>query len=157
MNVGARKRRPDWRRIKKHRSYTVDEAARTLGASKGTVRRWTKSGLPALVDQKPMLILGADLIEFGGGRRKPKCKCAPDECYCVRCRVPRTPFDREAEYVPLNGTGGNLRGLCPICTTLMHKRVSLRQLPAISALLELSFPQGHPSLRDCDKPSPNDH
>jgi hypothetical protein len=71
-------RRPDWRRVKKHRSYAVDEVARTLGISKGTVRRWIKSGLSALTDQKPMLILGADLIDFGKTRRRPKSNCAPD-------------------------------------------------------------------------------
>jgi hypothetical protein len=110
-----------------------------------------------MTDQKPTLILGSDLIEFGKARRQPKHKCAPDECYCVRCRVPRVPFDGEAEYVPLNSTGGNLRGLCPDCTTLMHKRVSRRQLSAVSALLTLSFPQGDPNLGDCSNPSMNDH
>jgi hypothetical protein len=39
------KRGSDGRGIKLHRNYTVDEAARALGCSKGTVRRWLKIGL----------------------------------------------------------------------------------------------------------------
>ena len=54
----------NWRAVKMHRNYTVDEAARVLGRDKGTIRRWIAKGLPAIKDQKPHLILGTDLIEF---------------------------------------------------------------------------------------------
>lgn len=65
-------RKPDRRSIKLHRSYTVDEASRTIGSAKGTIRRWIKSGaLPALTDQKPNLILGEDLIDYLKARAKP--------------------------------------------------------------------------------------
>jgi len=58
--------------VKVHRSYTVDEASRLLGVAKGTVRRWMTAGLPFLTDQKPALILGADLAAFLKARAKPK-------------------------------------------------------------------------------------
>ena len=64
--------------------------ARTWG-HKGTVRRWTKSGLPSITDQKPLLILGEDLIEFLTLRKAPSQKCSPFECYCVKCRALKWP------------------------------------------------------------------
>lgn len=51
------RRRFNWSRVKVHRSYTVDEAARLLGVTKGTIRRWIGAGLPAITDRKPFLIL----------------------------------------------------------------------------------------------------
>ena len=56
-------------RVKTHRPYTVDEAAKTLGVGKPTVRRWIKGGLYALTDRKPWLIQGGDLIDFLKARR----------------------------------------------------------------------------------------
>ena len=40
------RRRPNWRRIKLHRNYTVEEAADALGKHPHTVRGWLKEGLP---------------------------------------------------------------------------------------------------------------
>ena len=54
-------KRLNWRKVKKHRSYTVDEVARLLSVHKGTVRRWTKNGLKVLDDQRPLLILALTL------------------------------------------------------------------------------------------------
>ena len=53
----ARRSKPRLKGIKTHRNYTVDEVAKALGVSKGTVRRWIKCGLPVLKERKPMLIL----------------------------------------------------------------------------------------------------
>ena len=58
-------RRPNWRGVRRHRSYSVDEAARTVDVAKGTVRRWTKAGLPAITDRKPALTL-VDIFRLGG-------------------------------------------------------------------------------------------
>ena len=99
-------------RIKMHRSYSVDEAARILGKAKGTVRRWLKGGLPAVNDQKPSLILGEDIIEFLTLQKAPAKKCTLFECYCVKCRTPRRPAGDIAEYVPITPKTGNLRALC---------------------------------------------
>lgn len=47
-----RKRHPNYRRIKIHRNYTVEEAALQLNVHKNTVRSWIKDGLPALSDKE---------------------------------------------------------------------------------------------------------
>ena len=72
----TRKPKSSRHRINIHRGYSVDEVARARGVTKGTVRRWTKSGLPAITDQKPLLILGEDLIEFLTMRKAPSQRCS---------------------------------------------------------------------------------
>lgn len=151
-------RRPRWRAIKMHRSYTADEAARSLGVAKGTVRRWITAGkLPALTEQRPHLILGQDLIAFGGARKRRKQTCAPGELYCVRCRAPRAADGGMVEFIALTPLGGNLRAICDACGTLTHRRVSLRQLPGWEALLEVTHRDEAPHLRERDQPCGNDH
>jgi excisionase family DNA binding protein len=152
------KRRPNWRAIKIHHNYTVDEAARALGVAKITVRRWIKDkGLPVLQDRKPVLILGGDLIDFGAARARPKQRCGFGELYCVKCRAPRGPAGGMVEYLPLHSDGGNLRAICGVCETLMHRRVSLRQLSDWEAILEVSRAQALPHLMKQTDPCLNDH
>ncbi len=153
--MGAR--RPSGRRIKIHRSYTVEEAARALGIAKGTVRRWLKQGLPHLADLRPALILGSDLKTFLEGRRKPKQTCQPEECLCMSCKAPRRPAFGEVEYHPLTAKGGNLRALCEACSTVMHKRVSLAGLEDLKAILTVIEPQNETRLGKGAVPCTNDH
>ncbi len=66
-----RKRHPNYRLVKIHRSYTVEEVARLFGTHKNTVRAWVRAGLPKCDGERPMLILGRDLAAYPEG--------APDE------------------------------------------------------------------------------
>jgi excisionase family DNA binding protein len=140
--------RLDRRKVKRHHSYTVDEAARTVGAARGTVRRWLDKGLPAIRDRKPFLILGDDLAAYMAGRARPKRSCPPGTCYCVKCREARQPAGNMAEFVPINAHSGNLRALCPDCGSLMHRRTSASQLAAIRALLDVAIVERQPRLSD---------
>lgn len=117
-------KRANWRAIKRHRNYNVDEAARALNVAKGTIRRWIKDGLPAITDKKPALIMGADLIEFLKARKPKKQKLLINELLCFSCKVPRHPAFGEVEYIISNTKSGSLRALCEVCTTVMHKRIS---------------------------------
>jgi excisionase family DNA binding protein len=149
--------RLDRRRIKLHHSYTVNEAARVIGAARGTVRRWLDKGLPAIRDRKPFLILGEDLVAYMAGRARPKRTCPPGTCYCVKCRDARRPDGNMAEFVPINAHSGNLRALCPDCGSLMHRRTAASQLAAIRAILDVAIVERQPRLNDSGHPSMNDH
>jgi predicted site-specific integrase-resolvase len=150
-------KRPTGQRIKTHRNYDVTEAARGLGVAKGTVRRWLKAGLPCLSDQRPVLILGADLKDFLAKRKKPKQTCRIDECLCLSCKVPRSPAFNEVEYRPLMSGCGNIRALCDVCSTIMHKRVSASDLVALKATLTVTEQQGEPPISNDETPCTNDH
>jgi MerR HTH family regulatory protein len=65
-------RYPSARRIKIHRTYTVEEIARVLDVHKHTVRRWEKVGLLAIDDHRPKLFRGPDVHVFLGARA---CRC----------------------------------------------------------------------------------
>ena len=127
------------RLIKRHRSYSFDEAARILGVAKGTLRRWVIDGLPILTDQRPHLILGADLIDFLEKRRSRQQKCKLPECFCFRCRTPRMPAFGAVEIFAVKGGSGNLRALCECCSTVMHKRVAATKLGELSKLVDVSL------------------
>ena len=62
-----------------------------------------------------------------------------------------------AEFVPLSPSSGNLRALCPDCSTLMHRRVSVAKLDALMAILEVVIVEADERLTDTTNPSLNDH
>jgi len=135
-----RKRRPNYRLVKIHRSYTVEEAARQLGTHKNTVRAWVKAGLPTCGSKRPTLILGRDIRAYLQERRtKNKRPCQPGEIYCVRCRAPKRPAGDMAEYKPTTVSLGNLIGICPDCDGMIYRRASRAKLAEIQGNLDISF------------------
>src|SRR5256885_3675036 len=114
-----RKRHPNHRLIKIHRSYTVEEIATLFGVHRNTVRAWVKAGLPICDDKRPMLVLGPALAKFLQVRRaKGKHSCHPGEIYCVRCRAPKHPASDMADCLPVTEKLGNLVGICPDCNSI---------------------------------------
>lgn len=134
-------RRADYRRVKVHRSYEIAEAARLLGVHKNTVRGWIRrDGLSALTDRRPYLILGADLRSFLQKRRRAnRCKCPPDHLYCLKCRAAKLPAGSIADFIPSPRGAGNVRGSCPDCGKLIHRRCSPRELALNFPNLEIKF------------------
>ncbi|WAP69946.1 helix-turn-helix domain-containing protein [Jiella pelagia] len=150
-------RRPNGRAIKKHRSYAVDEASRALNVHKGTIRRWLKAGLPSMTDQRPALILGADLIAFLDARKPKRQRCALHQAFCFTCREPRDPAYGEVEFIASAGGAGMMRALCPVCTTMMHKRLSGADLPKLQAKVAVTIRRADERLVESHSPCPNDH
>lgn len=151
-----RRRRASARRVKKHHNYTVEEAAETIGAHKNSVRRWIASkALPALTEMRPHLILGRDLHRFLTAPKPGAVTLRPGECYCVKCKEARRPALNMADFVAVNDRWGNLRGICPACSILMHRRVSQSGLAEISSDLEVKILDGQPRLKGRGCPSTN--
>ncbi len=151
-----RKRRPNYRLVKIHRSYTVEEAARLFCAHKNTVRAWIKAGLPTCDTRRPTLILGRDLAAYLQARRvKNKRPCQQGEIYCVRCRAPKRPAGDIAEYQPLTASLGNLIGICPDCEAMIYRRASLAKLPEIQGNLNISFAEAKRRVIEIDSPTVN--
>ena len=149
-------RRPNPRLVKIHRSYTVPEIERLLGKHENTIRSWLKHGLPAINRQRPVLVHGQALVDFLRTRRlKARRRCRAGEFYCVRCRAPRMPAGDMADYIPLSSVSGNLRGICPVCETLIHRRVSLAKIGQATGNLEVMFPHPRPHIGGSGSPSVN--
>lgn len=150
------RRHPNHRLIKIHRSYSVEEVAATLGVHKNTVRNWLRHGLDANDSSRPVLIHGQGLVAFLKSRRQAnKQRCKPGEIYCVRCRTPVSPAGSMADYLPLATGSGNLRGICPQCDTLVHRRVSLARIDTVRGDLDISFPQARERIGEAPPPTVN--
>ena len=151
-----RKRHPNHRRVKTHRSYTVEEIAAVFGIHKNTVRAWVKGGLPTCDGKRPIVILGIDLIAFLQARRaKNKQTCQPGEIYCVRCRAPKLPAGDMAEYLPFTDKLGNLRGICPDCYSIINRSVSMAKLGQVRGKMDITFPQALRRVSESNQPAEN--
>lgn len=151
-----KRRRPNPRLAKIHRSYTVAEIADLFSVHRNTVRQWIKDGLPVLDEQRPLLVLGRELGDYLQARRdRNKRKCAPGQIYCVKCREPRAPDGGIAEYRPSGGGQGSLIGICPECETVIYRRTSDAKLEQVSAELEVTISQASTHISDSSHPSPN--
>jgi hypothetical protein len=151
-----RKRHPNHRLVKIHRSYTAEEIANLFGIHKNTVRGWVKAGLAISDDKRPMLILGHDLAAFLQARRiKNKQTCKPGEIYCVGCRAPKLPAANMAEYSPVTEKFGNLKAICPDCDSIMNRRVSIAKLEQVLGKMDISFPQATGHIVESTKPTVN--
>src|SRR6185295_15888418 len=96
--MGARY--PNHNLVKVHLTYSVDEIGRLLHVSKGTVRRWLKTGLESVGGRGMTIVRGRILREFLRQRRvSAKRPCEPGFLYCLRCRTPKEPANGRADLV----------------------------------------------------------
>ncbi len=143
-------------RVKLHRSYTVGELADVLEVHKNSVRQWHRSGLVPVDRCKPMLFQGGDVRAFLKKRNADrKIPCPPGTLYCVRCRAARAPALGMIDYVPLTPTSGNVRALCSVCETIMHRRIQLTALATKMPGLAVHMAEAQPRLRERPNPSAN--
>ena len=151
-----RKRHPNYRLVKIHRNYTVEDIAGLFGAHKNTVRQWIKAGLEPLDRRRPLLVHGSDLSAFLRDRKqKNKRPCKPGEVYCVRCRAPKQPDGDMADYLPITERLGNLEGICPDCGAMIYRRASLAKLAQIRGKLNITFREAPRQVSKRGEPSLN--
>lgn len=149
----AGRRRPNPGRVKIHRNYTVAEIASLFGVHRNTVRNWIRQGLPVIDGPGQTLIYGRDLRTFLEERRQnARRPCPPGHLFCVKCRAPKIPVGKMVDYLPSTGTLGTLRGICPGCESLIHRRASLAKLNAIRADLDITFPKAEARIGERNFP-----
>lgn len=153
--MGTKHPNPNLAKI--HLTYSVDEIARLLSVSRGTVRRWLKTGLATVEGPGLKIVRGSVLREFLRKRRADgKRPCGLGFLYCLRCRVPRQPAGARAELICSEGTAiGNLRGICPECSALMYRRVNVARLSAVQGVLEIALPDAQSRLGGIHRPCLN--
>lgn len=147
-------RRINPRLIKLHRPYSVEEAARALGAHKNSIRGWIKNGLPIVDQSRPVLILGHELRAYLERKRKAaKRPCPPGTLYCFKCRQPRAPAMGMVEATRQNATTGNLKAICEVCGTMMHRRTRLTAINTIMPNLDVQIREADPRI--CERTAPS--
>ena len=140
--------------VKVHRSYDTGELAGCLGVHKNTVRHWQREGLKPNDTRRPLLFQGERVRAFLTARiAKRKRPCPPGTLYCFRCRQPRPPALGMVDYLAVTAASGNLRAMCTICETIMHRRVRRTALSAIMPGLDVQFGEAPPRLKGRPPPS----
>lgn len=116
-------------RAKKHRSYTVAEAARLYGVHRNTVRHWMKNDLSVVRVGGLVLILGEELERFHNDRKAARRRpCPPGTIYCVKCREPREPNPASLGQTSANDRTAVVTGTCSDCGTGLNRRTRLADL-----------------------------
>lgn len=143
-------------RVKSHFSYTAGELAACLNVHKNTVRNWQRKGLAPIDGQRPTLFQGATVRAFLKSQRASRKRpCAPGTIYCLPCREPRRPALGMVDYQPMRHESGNLRAICEVCETVMHRRIRFADLERKMPGCEVQITQGTSSLNGQSSPSLN--
>lgn len=140
-------RRANPNRVKRYRSYSIDELARCLDVHKNTVRHWQAQGLEPIDNSRPVLFHGPTVRAFLANRNSSRKRpCPPGTLYCFRCRSPRLPALGMVDFVPIRPASGNLRALCACCDTIMHRRVRETEIAKVMPGCTVQFTQAQPNL-----------
>lgn len=138
MKKQMARRSPNYRLVKIHRNYTVEEVTSLLEVHRNTVREWIRHGLPTLNDKRPILILGRVLADWLKDRRTMKKRpCQAGEIYCMRCRIPQKPAGDLYDYKFCTPKVITVEGICPSCHSMMYQRVNLTRFKQIREMLEI--------------------
>lgn len=125
MSALAKRRAANPRLVKRDLSYSVEEVSTLLDVHENTIRNWMANGLSGIDAKRPILFHGSDIIAFLKRRsRKRRSTCAPDQCYCFKCRVPRKALDGIAVFEEQAPGVYRLSCACEVCGTRMFKAAS---------------------------------
>jgi hypothetical protein len=125
----GRKRTYNTRLIKREFPYFIAEIADLFQLHANAVRRWIKAGLRTVDGRRPLLVHGSDLIDFLDSKQeKRKQRCAINEFYCCRCRLPRKPRLNRIKIQIRNEATLNLSGVCEACGARMNRAGSVARI-----------------------------
>lgn len=133
-------------RIKSFQCYTIPEAADIAGVSIHTIHNWAKDGLRLMDAERPTYIRGDDLRDYIKAQRsRRKVATAPDQFYCVGCKVARHAAANIADCA-ITGNRAYLTALCETCETILTKPVAKAQITHLAQILELTITRHKPTL-----------
>ena len=152
----GRVRRFNPRRVKIHRSYTVERGRKDVRSTQEHgARAGCETGLEPIDQRRPILIQGRQLASYLDARRERRRQpCRPGEFYCFRCRMPKDAAAGTADYLPVTASSGNLRARCTDCGTRMYRRVSLRKLAGVAGDLQVALPEAQQRITESADPFP---
>ena len=141
-------KRVNYRLVKQHRNYSVDDISRLLDVHKNTARDWIKRGLPVIDDErKPKLVLGSELKSWLEQKRKSaKQPCGPGQLFCLKCRMPKRPALGMVDYQAENELNGCLKALCQTCERPINRNARLAGLPFIMPGIAIQFGERQSSI-----------
>lgn len=143
------KRHLNYRLVKIHHNYSVEEIARLCGKHKNTVRAWLKNGLHPIDKSRPVLVHGQVLAAFLKGRRTAgKCPSPPGHFYCVKCRAPKPPADGVVIVQAISDKVSNVSAVCPTCGGTMYRRASNHRLEEFGVDLGGALPKVAPRISE---------
>lgn len=129
------KRTYDPRKVKRHRSYTVQSLAELYDVGPNTVRQWIKKhGLPAIEGSYPVMMHWTDIrswmIAWQAAR---KWTCGMDEMSCLKCQGPRRVRAGSFKVTQRNTAKVMLNGECEECGAPMNRASSQARVEADKA------------------------
>lgn len=150
----AKKRRTyNTRLIKHNHTYRYHEIADLFGLHSNVIPRWIKNGLCRIDDKKPYLVHGSDLAAYLQSRQKSRKKrCAEDEAFCCKCRLPRRMWENIVDLEIKNQKTLVISGLCIACDTPMKKIGSISKMAIYEKIFKIQTLEGF-SILDSDHPS----
>ncbi|KUJ76301.1 hypothetical protein AVO45_13455 [Ruegeria marisrubri] len=120
----------NWRALKEHRVYSIEEASALLRCAPRTLKRLLyEEGVQVIDDLSPMLVIGADLIPALRGRNT-KGKLAPGQMFCLGCKKPAYPDGGVVDDVAKPNQPSLLQALCSNCGAVMSRRVARGEVAA---------------------------
>lgn len=153
----VKRKRYNSRLIKQAKSYDIGEICMLFGLHKNTVLHWVKSGLQPIDNKRPMLIYGATLKSFLDERQKKRRqKCAPNQMFCLKCRMPKQPLEGLADLTFKTNKIAHIAALCETCLTPMNRNIKSADIPEfekalhIKKLGELTLSAPHNPRLNCD-------
>ena len=121
------------RGICKSRVYTFEMAARIVGVSHATFRKFPSEGLRVINDKRPHLVRGADLIEFLTKRMDANRPIMVEgQYYCMTCRASRDARAGTVSFTQHTAMTGRLSAICDECSGKIGQFCSVSKWKQIS-------------------------
>ena len=122
-------------KVKRHRSYSVQELAELYEVGPNTVRQWIKKhGLPVIEGTYPALIhWEAIRIWMTAWQAARKWTCAKNEMSCLKCQSGRKVMAGTFRVTQTNDASFMLHGECETCGKSLKRATSRVKLEADKA------------------------